>query len=951
MVLSGTFQGFTEVMKKVFLLFILSGMLTACGGSDTDEENTNNGDDDDTPEVIDSGLWAHKYNGSWTQVPDFTTLTAESSEVVGTVGTHNLGETNYGLVLSGLITLETAGNYRFHLNSDDGSKLYIDGQLITDNDGTHSAETIISEPISLQQGEHELRVEYFQGRGSQTLSLSYQLNSGSVDLVPSTALSHTDDHQDPNYGAVTDDTGDDDSDDGTDDDTGNDDTNNLITLPVEVLGPEGTTQSVSFELTDPSAITHLYLRCNSCGYHDIDLDKNTNKIKATVRVNGGNAISLKHFTEKGNVYGNSEIDIIGGEANYGAAGGGFRTVRMKLPINGLVAGENTLTFEHRDFGAPSIGFRIIELNLLENNDLNQKVFADNAFQDDDPTDWTPPRNTTSDINQGAALWRERNKLYDPWLDSLDGDGNGQGSMSGDMRASCADCHAEDGRDLKYFNFSNRSIIERSKFHGLSQEESEQVASYIRSLDIPLVEQARPWHPTYQPGANLDDRPVYEWAAGAGIDAILDRDDQIESYLFPNGTSDAAVKAVVDRYATLNFRELPMTIPMPEWNQWLPIIHPDDAFDISASAIRSDYDGRDVGMPYYKKLYNDAIANPNPETIGALAKDVKRWLRSGLTCQQGEPMRAINGDILRTIRLPMPSVNWNDCDDIETSDTALEIIEIAKRGLTGWTSVKMWEVMHSNNLEEASQTQNQSVCSDGRCIDASEARGWVAEGRNVFDRAPHFIGTGGGRKFFTQSEMLGIFESNSWYHLNMILNPGYRNSMPSHFAYTYSHVELLQRYSDIDQGFRFWATMIKQRQLQTNGKYGVEAGLDLRTAQPYVYFGTARRTTNTDAQSSVGNTLWRKLINAMLEDFVADADNATAEDWANANQNRKVQPRDSTDFSGCDGTCSFELGPYQGKNTYRVIPEFRNLGVDESILQDLIDWCEKTWPRGPWDNIR
>ncbi|MDX1696601.1 MAG: hypothetical protein R3208_22740 [Ketobacteraceae bacterium] len=200
-------------------------------------------------------------------------------------------------------------------------------------------------------------------------------------------------------------------------------------------------------------------------------------------------------------------------------------------------------------------------------------------------------------------------------------------------------------------------------------------------------------------------------------------------------------------------------------------------------------------------------------------------------------------------------------------------------------------------------------------------------------------------------MLGILESNAWYHLNMILNPGYRETMPSHFAYTYSHVELLQEYSGIDQGYRFWATMIKQRQLQTNGSYGVEAGLDLRTAQPYVYYGTARRTTRTDTQASVGRTLWTRLIQAMLEDFVADADNATAQDWANATNNRKVQPRNSTDFSPCGGSCTFDLGPYQGRNTYRVIPKFREIGVAESAITDLIDWCEKTWPNGPWDDLR
>jgi hypothetical protein len=343
----------------------------------------------------------------------------------------------------------------------------------------------------------------------------------------------------------------DNGDDGSD---GGDNANATIELPIEVLGPAGTKKSVSFEINDTSNISHLYLRCNACGYHNLNFDKDTNKTKATVRINGGPAIALKQFTEKRNVYGNENIDIIGG---------GFRTVRMMVPVAGLIKGENTLTFEHLDGQAPSIGFRILELNLLENADLSRKVLNNTGFVMDDPSYWNPPLSAASDIAQGNSLWNQRNKLYDIWLDGLDGQGNGQGPLNGKMNASCADCHASDGRDLKYFNYSNLSIIERSKFHGLTQVEGEQIASYIRDLDIPIVAQARPWNPPYQPVTGLDSRPAYEWAAGAGVDAILDRDKDMAPYLLPQGTSLEAVRNVVDRYDTLNFRELPINMPMPE----------------------------------------------------------------------------------------------------------------------------------------------------------------------------------------------------------------------------------------------------------------------------------------------------------------------------------------------------------------------------------------------------
>ncbi len=726
------------------------------------------------------------------------------------------------------------------------------------------------------------------------------------------------------------------------------------TLPIEVLGPAGTKKTVSFNLEGVARMTHLYVRCNACGYEDIAHNKNTSLIKATVRINGGAAIALKHFTEDGNVYGNGQIKIIGGEANYGGIGGAFRTVRFTVPISGLKPGMNTVTFEHVSPRAPSIGFRIIDLNFLEYGDINRKVLNNTDLVLDDPRQWRAPRDNLTDIVKGAELWRQRNKLYDISRDLLDGKGGGQGSFSGRMKASCSDCHAVDGRDLKYFNFSNESIVQRSKFHGLTQVEGEQIASYIRNLFFAVVKQARPWNPAYQPGVGMDARPVYEWAAGAGVDAILNKSSDIAPYLFPRGTSLTEVRAVVDRYKTLNLRELPINLPMPEWNQWLPPIHPDDAFDTSAAAINEDSQGRNVGMPFYQKMYNDAKANPTPDNLGGLSRDIKTWLQRDLTCVSNglgntDPYRALNGAVMTSLSIPSPKVTTSNCTSIDKS--TLDNIEVAKRGLTAWATVKLWEINHGQALEERSQKVGKSICSGGRCIDASEKRGWHADGRNVFDRPPHFTGVDPARKYLTQNEMQGIFESNSWYHLNMILNPGYRVTMPSHFAYTYSHVELLGQYSALNQSHLFWATMIKQRQLQTNGQYGVEEGLDLRTAQPYVYYGTARNKTMTATQGGVGQPLWGRLAQAMVEDFVEDANNGSAQDWAGATGNSKVQARNSTDFSPCSGVCSFEIGEFQGKNTYRAIPELRKIGVEEPALQRLIDWGAKTWPNGPWNNVR
>jgi hypothetical protein len=733
-----------------------------------------------------------------------------------------------------------------------------------------------------------------------------------------------------------------------------------VALPLEVLGPTGTRVSVNVRVDNPARITHLYIRCNSCGYQDEALDGDATKVKASVRVNGGNPIALKHYRVGAQVVGNPDIEVIGAESEYGGIGGAFRTVRIKVPVTGVVAGVNTFTFEHVQPSGPSIGFRVLELNLLRSGSLLDRVIPDRIFVRDDPSRWRAPLQSASEISAGKALWQKRNSLYDPGVDALDGQMNRAGPLTGNITASCADCHASDGRDLKYFNFSNFSIIERSYFHGLSRNDGARIASYIRSLALPVVSAARPWNPTYQPGPGLDARPAYEWAAGAGLDAILDSDAEMEPYLFPNGISLGAVRSVVDRYATLNLRELAVSLPMPEWNQWLPLIHPDDVFDTQAVAVRTDRSGVNVGAPYYTALYEAARANPTPANLGAMTQQIKSWLRRDLTCisngpGNGEPWRGLNGAVLSSLSLPTPKkFTASNCND-ERARAEVEPFEIAKRGLSAWLSVKQWELVHGNDLETAGSQMTAPICSSGRCIDASEPRGWVVEGRNVFDRAPHFT-SHKSIHFYGQNRVAGVLESNAWYHLNMILNPGYRRTMPSHFAYTYTLVEVLQRESNTDQGYRFWATVIKQRQLQTNGRYGVEEGLDLRTAQPYVYYASQRG--DTGAQGSIGQPLWGYVAQALVEDFVADANNATAQDWANATGNSVVQARDSTDFGLCNDcfepastTAPFELVGWQGRNTYRVIPKLREIGVAQSALASLITWGKKTWPKGDWAALR
>ncbi|WJK38635.1 DUF1080 domain-containing protein [Solwaraspora sp. WMMA2056] len=85
--------------------------------------------------------------------------------------------------------IATAGTYTFRLTSDDGSRLYIDDAVVVDHDGLHGA-TSMDGAVTLTEGHHALRVEYFEAGGGQQLTLAWQ-PPGAADfvVVPSSVLS------------------------------------------------------------------------------------------------------------------------------------------------------------------------------------------------------------------------------------------------------------------------------------------------------------------------------------------------------------------------------------------------------------------------------------------------------------------------------------------------------------------------------------------------------------------------------------------------------------------------------------------------------------------------------------------------------------------------------------------------------------------------------------------
>ncbi len=114
------------------------------------------------------------YEGNWPKVPDFDQLKPTKSGLSAGLDLNMAGRTdNFGMRFEGYFITKGAGDYTFHLGSDDGSLLFIDGRKVADSDGVHP-HTWSAGKVTLTKGAHVVRVDYIQGGGEWTLNLEVE---------------------------------------------------------------------------------------------------------------------------------------------------------------------------------------------------------------------------------------------------------------------------------------------------------------------------------------------------------------------------------------------------------------------------------------------------------------------------------------------------------------------------------------------------------------------------------------------------------------------------------------------------------------------------------------------------------------------------------------------------------------------------------------------------------
>jgi hypothetical protein len=512
-----------------------------------------------------------------------------------------------------------------------------------------------------------------------------------------------------------------------------DTTTDRILLPIEVLSANTTvSRSIVLQAGQAGSVRSLWLQIHGLRYAD----------QGSVQINTSAWIPLN----------NNTVTIAEPGRSYGGIGGGFSTLVMTLPVpDGTVAsGDNTIRFRFNQTDGVVSSYRVLAWNFLTVE--GRKILPPDSFVEDVPESWTPPLSDAASIKAGRELWQTASLV----ANSL--------PNSPRIQAHCADCHAQDGRDLKYFNFSNASIIARARFHGLSTLQSEQIASYIRSL--PLPNPGRPWNPPYQPGPGLDEQPISSWAAGAGLDWVLDQDTDTLPYLVRQrggGMKTASSNPVSSNPAknapslreiaeeitpdifrpdgNLSAREIPIALQLPDWNQWLPRVHPKDAWGpaFTQSAFAALYDGETTAESKNKIGKKQAL-----RTLLAAAQNTDHDIHPVVAAfaQWSEARRSFLG------RFGKAEGAWSPELSNKVYSTQL------------WQLVKTWEMTQEFGLE-------------GRGRDlfgpTADSRTWCniipGEAAPAAAHIPNGpVGVGG-------SALTNEYLTAAWYELQIVLNSG------------------------------------------------------------------------------------------------------------------------------------------------------------------------------------
>ncbi|WP_421877480.1 family 16 glycoside hydrolase [Marinoscillum sp.] len=143
-----------------------------------------------------SGLAAYLYLYSGDS-PNFSVLQGEAPFKGAVIPQlHIRSNTAFGdqredvaMIAKGSLIIPKTASYSFRIVSDDGSKVYINGEEIIDNGGPHGTRARDGE-VYLKAGKHDLEIHYYNGAADGVISFQwFNKDLGNFEVVPESMLS------------------------------------------------------------------------------------------------------------------------------------------------------------------------------------------------------------------------------------------------------------------------------------------------------------------------------------------------------------------------------------------------------------------------------------------------------------------------------------------------------------------------------------------------------------------------------------------------------------------------------------------------------------------------------------------------------------------------------------------------------------------------------------------
>jgi len=97
----------------------------------------------------------------------------------------------FSIVWEGLIEIKAPGQYLFATESDDGSWLFIDDQMVVNNGGTHGIK-YESNTIQLDPGFHRIKIKYFDSAWGAVMKVRWAPPGTGEEPIPANLLWHVD---------------------------------------------------------------------------------------------------------------------------------------------------------------------------------------------------------------------------------------------------------------------------------------------------------------------------------------------------------------------------------------------------------------------------------------------------------------------------------------------------------------------------------------------------------------------------------------------------------------------------------------------------------------------------------------------------------------------------------------------------------------------------------------